>query len=54
MNAKPLLQQQPVTTQGHQPSVELVEVIQILARMVNQQQAEIAALKTRLTAAGIP
>jgi len=54
MKAKPLLEQQPITTQGHQPSAALVEVIQILARMVNQQQAINADLTARIEALETP
>lgn len=50
----PLLLQQPVTTQGHQPSTELVLVIQQMVALIRRQEVQIAALEARLSAAGIP
>lgn len=46
MSAKPLLSEQPVTTQNHKPSPELVEVIQRLVRLVNDLEARVQALET--------
>lgn len=47
---KPLLLQQPVTAQGHMPSLDLVQVIQELCRTVDAQAAQIAALTVRVEA----
>lgn len=54
MNAKPLLSEQPVTTQNHRPSAELIEVIQRLVRLVNAQQAINADLTARIEALETP
>lgn len=50
MRAKPLLSQQPVTADGQLPSQELVIILQVMAAMLNAQQAQIADALARIEA----
>lgn len=51
---KQLQLQQPVTADGRTPSRDLIEVLEGYRRALVTAQGEIAALKARLQAAGIP
>lgn len=45
MTVKPLLPGQPVTSNGHPGSAELIEVIQRMAREINNLKARVEALE---------
>lgn len=53
MSVHPLQSSTPITIKGDMPSPALVQIIQQMARIINQQQLDIAAL-TALVAALTP